>query len=223
MRARRDAEYEEPDEIRVLLADDHPSVRTGLREMLEGKANIRVVAEASDGREAVQLALRHRPEVALVDLQMPVMDGYQATSEIAAASPDTAIVILSARGRQGEVLRAVEAGAKGYLLKGAAEPEIVAAVRKAARGAAPLSPAVAGGDLLRGAGGGIFAGLSPREVECLSLGAEGLSPEGIAAELRVSRNTVKTHTSRAFAKLGVNTLAAAVAQAIRLGYLDDSS
>lgn len=213
----------EPDEIGVLIADDHPLVRAGLKEMLEGKAGIVVVAEAGDGREAVELAMRHRPAVALVDLQMPVVDGYRATSEISAGSPGTAVVILSARGRQGEVLRAVEAGARGYVLKGAAEAELVAAVRKAARGEIPLSPGVAGGYLLREAGVGISAGLSPREVECLSLGAEGLSPEEIAARLRVSRNTVKTHTSRAFSKLGVHSLAAAVTRAIRLGYLDDGS
>lgn len=200
--------------IRVLVADDHAVMREGLAALL-GAAGIEVVATARDGREAVQAASRSAPDVALLDLSMPLLNGIDAIREIRARLPEVRIVVLSMHSDREQVHRALAAGAIGYVLKDAAAADVVAAVRSARLGRPFISPAVAhAGD--KGKAGPI-ASLSARERQVLQLVAEGKSSAEIARLIHLSPKSVETYRSRLMKKLGVADLPALVKFAVRHG------
>lgn len=204
--------------VRILVCDDHPVVRAGVMEMLQSQEDLSVVGEASDGAQAVLQARRIQPDVALVDLMMPGSDGFLAIAGISEASPATQVLVLSMQARYADVVRAVEQGAAGYLLKDIPREDLFAAVRSVARGETPLAPLIAG-DLLERLRRGTDKDLSAREVEVLQLAAKGMPNKRIAQELFISQATVKSHFVRINDKLGVTDRTAAVVKAIRLGYL----
>jgi DNA-binding NarL/FixJ family response regulator len=206
--------------IRLLIADDHPVVRDGLRGMLAGEADFEVVGEAASGAEAVALTDRERPDVVLMDLQMPEMDGATATAEIAARFPATRVLVLTTFDADADILRAVEAGATGYLLKDTPRERLFPAIRAAARGETVLAPTVATRlvSQMRGRAATTEA-LTSREVEVLELVARGSSNADIAAALFISEATVKTHLLHTFAKLGVDDRTAAVVAALERGII----
>ena len=207
-----------PESLSVLIADDHPVVREGLRGMLAAEAGIVVVAEASSGDEAVVMAIRHQPDVVLMDLRMPGGDGVQATAGIVAALPHSRVIVLTTYESDADIVRAVEAGATGYLLKDTPIPDLVTAIRAAARGETVLGPTVAGRLVSRLRRPAVEP-LSGRETEVLSLVARGQTNADIGRALFISEATVKTHLLRAFGKLGVSDRTAAVTRAIELGML----
>lgn len=211
--------------IRVLLVDDHPVVRRGLRAFLETRDSIEVLGEATDGSDAVTLAEAMRPDVILMDLVMPRLDGIEAIRRIGERVPEARVVVLTSFGSDDRVLEAVRAGAAGYLLKDAEPREVEAAVRAAHRGDAVLDPAVTAG-LLRGVAGGQRrpsrgADLTPREHEVLTLIARGRSNRQIADELVIAEKTVKTHVSNLLAKLEVADRTQAAVLALREGLVED--
>ncbi|HEX5597581.1 MAG TPA: response regulator transcription factor [Micromonosporaceae bacterium] len=204
--------------ISVLLVDDHPVVRAGVRGMLDGEPDIVVVGEAASGAEAVTAVQALRPDLVLMDLRMPGLDGVGATEQVLAVSPTTRVVVLTTYETDADILRAVEAGAAGYLLKDASRADLIRAVRLAARGETVLAPSVATRLFHRVRRPGHQA-LSPREVQVLRLVARGLSNPEIGRELHISEATVKTHLLRAFGKLGVSDRTAAVTTALAAGEL----
>lgn len=203
---------------RVLLVDDHPVVREGLRGMVDAEPDLAVVGEAASGAEAVTMAGSLAPDVILMDLRMPDVDGVTATERILAAQPATRIVVVTTYESDADILRAVEAGATGYLLKDASRAELAAAVRDAAAGKTVLAPSVAGRlfGLMREPAQAV---LSAREIDVLALVATGRTNADIGRELHISEATVKTHLLRAFNKLGVSDRTAAVTTAMSLGLL----
>jgi DNA-binding NarL/FixJ family response regulator len=205
--------------ISLLIADDHPVVRNGLRGIFTGDPEFEVLGEASNGREAVTLALARRPDVVLMDLRMPETDGVTAIRELAAASPDTRVLVLTTYGDDSDVLAAIDAGATGYLLKDAPREELLRGVRAASRGESVLSPSVAATLLGRVRAPQPEAPLSPRELEVLTLIAKGATNREAARRLFISEATVKTHLIHVYAKLGVSDRAAAVAAAYERGLL----
>jgi DNA-binding NarL/FixJ family response regulator len=204
--------------IRVVLADDHPIVREGLRGMLAAEPGIEVVAEAASGAEAVAVAARYRPDVVLMDLRMPGGDGVTATAEILAATPGARVVVLTTYETDADIVRAVEAGAVGYLLKDTPVAELSHAIRAAARGETVLAPSVAQ-RLVSHVRQPRRDVLSSRETEVLALVARGLTNAEIGQRLSITEATVKTHLLRSFGKLGVNGRTAAVTSAIALGVI----
>jgi DNA-binding NarL/FixJ family response regulator len=206
--------------VRVLLVDDHPVVRAGLHGMLSAEPDLEVVAEAGSGDEAVVLAARHRPDVVLMDLRMPGMDGATATARIAAELPEVKVLVLTTYDTDGDIVRAVEAGAAGYLLKDTPREQLADAVRAAARGETVLAPPVAAKLMTRMRGPAPEAAtLTVRETEVLALVARGRTNADIGRELHISEATVKTHLIRIFAKLEVDDRTAAVTAALRRGLL----
>ncbi|MCW6008335.1 response regulator transcription factor [Micromonospora sp. CPCC 205371] len=196
--------------IRVLVVDDEPLITAGIRTVLESAGDIVVVAQAADGRSAVTEALRHRLDVALVDIQMPVLDGLSTVEELRRVTPELRTVMLTSYGAEPNVLRALEGGVAGFVLKNCAPDELIGAVRAAHRGDAYLSPEVTRmvlGMVGPSAAGrrrdaaGRLAGLAPREADVLSLVAEGLSNAEIGRRLGMSEPTVKTYVSRVLVKL----------------------
>jgi DNA-binding NarL/FixJ family response regulator len=196
--------------IRVLVADDEPLIRSGIRAVLESAADIVVAAEAADGRSAVERALACRPDVALVDIKMPVLDGLEAAREIRRHVPGVRVVMLTSFGTQPNARRAVQAGAAGFILKSCAPDELFLAVRAAHAGQAYLSPQIARFvlDMVRPADVGRqqaaaarLATLSPRESQVVALVAQGLPNSLIASRLRMTETSVKTYVSRILAKL----------------------
>jgi len=204
--------------IRVLLVDDHPVVRQGLHAMLDAEADLAVVGEVSSGAEAVEFVANDPPDVVLMDLRMPGMDGATATAKIVASGSRSRVVVLTTYETDTDILRAVEAGAAGYLLKDAPLAELVAAIRGAARGETVLAPSVVG-KLVGRVRTPVRPALSAREIEVLRLVGRGLSNAEIGRELFIGEATVKTHLLRAFSKLGVSDRTAAVTTAMRLGVL----
>jgi DNA-binding NarL/FixJ family response regulator len=204
--------------VRVLIADDHPVVRSGIKGMLEPDPGFEVAGEAASGPEAVALALREHPDVVLMDLQMPGLDGASATAQIKAQLPQTQVLVLTTYVTDADIVRAIDAGAVGYLLKDAPHEDISRAVRAAARGETTLAPAVAQRLMqrVRSPAGGP---LSPREIEVLQLAARGLSNTEIAKELFVSATTAKAHLVHIYSKLGVNDRTAAVTTALERGII----
>jgi DNA-binding NarL/FixJ family response regulator len=213
--------------IRVMVVDDQALVREGLMTLLGVAGDVTPVAAASDGEEAVRLAARHRPDVVLMDLRMPVLDGVEATRQIRSALPDTEVVVLTTHADEASILDALRAGARGYLTKDAGIAEISRAVHAAAAHQAVLDP-VAQSALMEAAGAGARPApssspaslpddLTPREAEVLSLVAEGLSNREIASTLVVSEATVKTHINHVFAKIGARDRAQAVHYAYTRG------
>ncbi len=204
--------------IRVLLADDHPVVREGLRGMLAAESDIEVIGEAGSGAQAVALAAALRPDVILMDLRMPDGDGVKATARLRGEVPEAQIMVLTTYDTDNDILRAVEAGATGYLLKDTPRADLVAAIRAAARGETVLAAAVAGRLVTRIRGPQQDA-LSPRETDVLALVARGLTNAEIGRRLFISEATVKTHLVRACGKLGVSGRIAAVTKAMETGKL----
>ncbi|GAB2841138.1 response regulator transcription factor [Streptomyces deserti] len=204
--------------IRVLLADDHPVVRDGLAAMLSTQPDFTVVGEAATGAEALRQTASLAPDVVLMDLQMPGMDGTTATAAIRAAHPEVRVLVLTTYDTDADITAAVDAGAVGYLLKDTGRHELCEAVRTAARGGAALSPTVAAKVLahMRGDRGD---GLSGRELEVLSAVARGQSNKQIARALRLSEATVKTHLLHIYAKLDVRDRTAAVTAALGRGII----
>ncbi|MFT6291577.1 MAG: DNA-binding NarL/FixJ family response regulator [Ilumatobacter sp.] len=208
--------------ITLLVVDDHPVVRGGIVSLLSAEPDIDVVAECGDGAEAVDAALRLRPAAILMDLRMPILDGVGAITLIRAQWPEAAIVVLTTYDTDEAIVRAIEAGASGYLLKDAPPDDLVDAVRRAAAGETVLAPSVAKRlvDRVRSPGTGA---LSPREIEVLREVASGNTNAHIAERLHISQATVKTHLLHIYDKLGVSDRAAAVARAYDTGVLSSRS
>ncbi|MFC4008492.1 response regulator [Nonomuraea purpurea] len=204
--------------IRLLIVDDHPVVRDGLSSMFARDPEFEVLGEAADGAEAVRLAQTLRPDVILMDLRMPGMDGVSAIRKLAEQASEARVLVLTTYDTDSHVLPAIEAGATGYLLKDAPRDELLRAVRAASRGEAVLAPSVAAllmSRVRRPAPGP----LSPREIEVLQLVAAGATNRDAAAKLFLTEATVKSHLLNIYAKLGVNDRAAAVTEAFNRGLL----
>jgi DNA-binding NarL/FixJ family response regulator len=204
--------------VRVLIADDQALVREGLMTLLQAAPDVEPVAAAANGEDAVALTARHRPDVVLMDLRMPMLDGVEATRRIRAAQPDTEVVVLTTHADEASILDALQAGARGYLTKDAGIAEIARAIHAAAAHQSLLDPGVQA-RLLEAARAGARPApppsalpddLTPREAEVLTLIAGGLSNAEIAATLVVSDATVKTHINHVFAKTGARDRAQAV-------------
>jgi DNA-binding NarL/FixJ family response regulator len=214
--------------IRVLIADDHAVVRQGLRTFLDLQADIDVVGEAADGEEAVALAAEHAPDVILLDLVMPRLDGIGALRRLRETAPAARVIVLTSFGEDERLFTALRAGASGYLLKDVEPAELVRSIRTVHAGGAPLSPAVAARvveELASGGGAGRAASydLTPRELEVLCLIARGRSNKRIALELGVAEKTVKTHVSHVLAKLGLSDRTQAALYAVREGLVSQGS
>jgi DNA-binding NarL/FixJ family response regulator len=204
--------------IRLVIADDHLVVRAGLRAMLGAAPDVAVVGEATTGAEAIDLADRARPNVVLMDLRMPDVDGVAATAKIRERYPDVHILVLTTYDTDGDILKAIEAGATGYLLKDATREELFRAIRAAAAGTSVLAPTVASRLMgqLRAPG---QESLSAREIEILDHVARGRTNKEIGAALFISEATVKTHLLHIFAKLEVQDRTQAVTVALHRGIL----
>jgi DNA-binding NarL/FixJ family response regulator len=204
--------------IRLLIADDHPVVRDGLRAMLATQPDMELVGEAATGTQAVERARALRPDVVLMDLQMPELDGPAAIAALREQAPEVRVLVLTTFGTDADITRAVDAGATGYLLKDAPREQLFGAIRAAARGEAVLSPSVATRVLGRMRAPAQEA-LSPRELEILQAVARGLSNKDIGRQLYISEATVKTHLLRVFSKLAVDDRTAAVTVALERGII----
>jgi DNA-binding NarL/FixJ family response regulator len=204
--------------IRILLVDDHPVVRHGLRGMLDAEPDLTVVGEAGSGAAGVRLAAELAPDIVLMDLRMPDGDGVEATARILTRLPGTRVVVLTTYDTDRDILRAIEAGASGYLLKDAAPAELADAVRAAARGETVLAPSVAS-TLVRQVREPAPPALSAREAEVLRLVAQGRTNAEIGKRLYISEATVKTHLLRIFSKLDVDDRTAAVTTAMTHGLI----
>jgi DNA-binding NarL/FixJ family response regulator len=202
--------------IKILLVDDHPVVREGLRGMLAAEEDLTVVAEAGGAAEAVAAVRAHEPDVVLMDLRMPGGDGVEATARVLAQRPAARVVVLTTYETDADILRAVEAGAAGYLLKDASRADLAQAIRAAARGETVLAPSVAAKLVSRMRSP---VELSRREIEVLRLVARGRTNAEIGRELLISEATVKTHLLRTFGKLEVSDRTAAVTVALERGIL----
>jgi two-component system, NarL family, response regulator NreC len=208
--------------IRTVLADDHIILREGLRRILEESGRVTVVGEAGDGRAAVEVALRERPEVVLMDIEMPELSGTEATREIVKADPRIRVVILSMHDEGGFIEESLRCGAAAYVLKGSPSAELVQAVETVAQGRFYLSPGVSAETVafVRGArdeGGGSLRDLTARERQVLRRIAEGFGNKEIASALHVSPRTVESHRAHLMRKLGVHKASALVRIAIRAG------
>lgn len=205
--------------VRLLIVDDHPVVRAGMVAMLSEEAGLEIVGEAANGAEALGLIPRLRPDVVLMDLRMPVMDGAEATARIIGQPDAPQVLVLTTYDTDADIIRAVEAGARGYLLKDAPPRQIAEAILSAARGETVLAPTVAAKLADRMRAGHEEPELTARETEVLALVAQGQTNAEVGRSLFIGEATVKTHLLRAFAKLGVNDRTAAVTAAYRRGLL----
>ena len=222
--------------IRVLIADDEPMIRAGVRAVLSTDPGIDIVAEAADGQDAVELVRLHRPQVAVLDIRMPKVNGIQAAAEIRRTVPATGVIMLTTFGEDDYILQALGGGAAGFLIKSGEPEELIAGVRAVADGAAYLSPKVAARVVahLASSGAGALAGrreaarervdgLTAREREVLSFLGSGLSNGQIARRLHVVEGTVKAHVSSVLARLGVDNRAAAAVVAHEAGIVPPSA
>ena len=210
--------------IRVLLADDHDLFRAGIRALLQDLAGIEVVAEAGSGREAIRLCQAHHPDVVLMDIMMPELNGLDATARLAAISPGTRTIILSMNAHEEYVLQALRAGAVGYLLKNIGPRELEQAIRTVVRGETYLSPAISKhliAAYLQRVGGEIspLDRLTPRQREVLQLIAEGNTTKAIARKLDLGTKTVETHRAQLMEALDIHDIAGLVRYAIRMGVI----
>ncbi|MEO8358070.1 MAG: response regulator transcription factor [Chloroflexota bacterium] len=208
--------------IKVILADDHPVVRDGLRFLLDAQKDIQVVGTAVNGLEAVELASRLCPDVAVMDISMPLLNGIEATQQILAACPHTHVMILSIHFTSVHIQRALQAGALGYLLKESAGEEVVDAIRTVYEGRRYLSRKIAESvvdEYVRHSAGDVLEGLSPRERQVLQLIAEGKTSSDAAKLLYLSVKTVETYRSRLMQKLGLKDMASLVKFAIQNGII----
>ena len=209
--------------LRILLADDHTVVRQGLRKVLEERPEWQVVAEAGDGRDAVRLAEQHKPDVAVVDVAMPLLNGIEATRQITRRAPQTKVLVLSMYSDEAYVTQMLKAGATGYLLKDSADVDLLEAVQAVSQGKSFFSPAVArlmSDDYARQRGDNAvdrYESLSEREREIFQLVAEGKTNKEIAALLFISPSTVETHRARIMEKLDLHSAAEIVLYAVRRG------
>lgn len=210
--------------ITLLLVDDHPVVRKGTRELLEGESDLRVLGEAGTGEEAVAQARRLTPDVILMDVSMPGMNGIEATRAIKAEQPGVGVLVLTSYDDDAYVFALLEAGAAGYLLKNASEDDLLGAVRAVAAGESALHPSIARKVLERFSA---FASptppeddLSPRELEVLRVAATGRTNKEIARDLDISPRTVQVHLANIFSKLGVGSRTEAVLHGIKRGWID---
>ena len=213
-------------QIRILLADDHNVIRRGLRMLLESQPDFAVVAEAADGRKAVDMALTHRPDVAVLDVSMPHMSGTEAAKRIGEALPGTAIVMLSMHSDEAYVLRALDAGAKGYLVKNSAEGDLIDAIRAVSQGraffSAEISRMLVEDHVREMRARGVtdsYDLLTAREREILQLLAEGKANKDIAALLNLSLFTVETHRRNLQEKLNLHSVAELILYAVRKGVI----
>ncbi|MEV6838321.1 response regulator transcription factor [Streptomyces sp. NPDC051133] len=204
--------------LRIVVVDDHTVMRAGVIALLDGEGDIEVVGEAGDGRAALDLVARHDPDVALVDLRMPVLDGVATTARIAARHPRTRVLILTTYDTDADIERGVEAGAIGYLLKDTTREQLADAIRSAARGETVLAPRVAE-KLVARMRRPVQDPLTARETDVLNAVADGLTNAEIGRRLVISEATVKTHLLRLFAKLDVNDRTRAVVVAMERGLL----
>ncbi|HWC26524.1 MAG TPA: response regulator transcription factor [Solirubrobacteraceae bacterium] len=214
--------------VRVMVVDDHDLFRSGLRRLLDEQEGLEVVADARRGHEAVERARELRPEVVVMDVNMPGMSGVDATRGVREVSPETAVLMLTVTSDEDAVLDAILAGASGYLLKDATLPEIVRGIRAAGEGQSLIAPGVAGSLLERlrrygapDAPSSPPPELSPRELEVLGLIAAGYDNAEIGRRLHLSLSTVKHHVSSTFEKLGVENRIQAAVMAVRLGLVDE--
>jgi len=210
------------DSIRVILADDHAVVRKGIREFLTEPGNIDVIAEASDGDEAIRLIDQHRPDVAMLDIQMPKRSGIDVCRHVRAQHWPIGILILTAYDDTPYVLAVLQAGANGYVLKTADADDIIQAVRDVHEGKSVLDPIIARKLMTQLAGQSIdkpIESLTPREMDVLKLAAHGYTNKAIGAQLNVSDRTVQGHLANIFGKLHVTTRTEAVMRAVALGWL----
>jgi DNA-binding NarL/FixJ family response regulator len=208
-----------------VLADDHAVVRKGIREFLEETGQVQVVAEATSGAEAVALTLEHRPDVAVLDIQMPEMNGIEATRQIKAQAPEVRVLVLTAYDDDPYIFAMLQAGASGYVLKTAPSAELVRAVRAVAHGESALDPAVTAKVMAQLATGKPFGaqaaveGLTERELEVLRLAARGHTNRAIGHKLGISDRTVQGHLANIFGKMGVSTRTEAVLLAMKQGWI----
>ena len=208
--------------MRVLIADDHGIVRSGLRKLLESEEQIEVVAEASDGAEARDLALEHRPDVAILDVKMPEMGGLEATREIRREAPDVSVLILSMHDEERYLFEALKAGASGYVLKRAADSDLMEALHAVERGEPFLTPEAQQALIRDVLGEGESSGeeLTPREEEVVKLVAEAHTNKEIAEKLGLAEKTAENHRSNAMRKLGMRDRVELVRYAIRRGLIE---
>ncbi|HEY3760717.1 MAG TPA: response regulator transcription factor [Verrucomicrobiae bacterium] len=210
--------------IQVLLADDHTVVRQGLRALLEAEADIRVVAEADNGRQAVQLAKKFLPAVVIMDIAMPNLNGLEATRQITKDVPGTKLLVLSSYNDDEYVIQVIKAGAKGYLLKQTAATELINAVREVSRGNPYFSPAISRRLVDENRDGKLdskkHGDLTSREMEVLQLIAEGNANKQIAAELNISIKTVEKHRQQVMNKLNIHDIAGLTRYAISKGIVE---
>ena len=213
-------------QIRILLADDHTIIRSGLRLLLGQQPDFAVVAEASDGREAVELVSKHHPEIAILDIGMPQLNGIEATQQIVSSEPRTQVVILSMHSDEGYVLRALKAGARAYILKNSAEADLIRAVRTVADGKSFFSPVISKmllEDYVRQIRENhvedSYDLLTPREKEILQLLAEGRTNKEVANILQLSVYTVDTHRGNILQKLNLHGVPELILYAVRKGII----
>jgi len=214
--------------MRVLLADDHTLVRKGIRALLEAVPGVEVIAETADGREALDLIDLKRPDVAVLDITMPGLNGLEVAARASTASPGTKVLILSMHAGEAYVAQALKAGVAGYLLKDAADDELALALHAVVRGDVYLSPRISKQVVERYAAAAAahpdpLAGLTPRQREVLQLVAEGHSSKEIAGRLGLSLKTVETHRSQIMERLGIRDVAGLVRFAIRVGLVSPES
>ena len=213
------------DKIRVILADDHALVRQGIRQFLEEANDISVVAEAANGEEAVRLVEQHRPDVAVLDVQMPVLNGIEATRQIRARFPGIRILILTAYDEDPYVFALLQAGANGYILKSADADDLLQAVRRVYRGESVLSPEVTEKVVRQIQQGGPaqaanqVESLTAREIDVLRLAAQGRTNRAIGRELGISDRTVQGHLANIYGKLNVASRTEAVTEALKRGWI----
>jgi DNA-binding NarL/FixJ family response regulator len=212
--------------IRILLADDHDLFRAGIRSLLQSLSGIEIIAETGDGREALRLCKAHQPDVVLMDIMMPQLNGLDATARLAAISPEMHTIILSMNANEEYVLQALRCGAAGYLVKNISPSELEQAIRAVARGETYLSSAISkhviaayvqrvGGEAI-----GAFDRLTPRQREVLQLVAEGNTTKQIGGALKLSVKTVEMHRSQLMAALDIHDIAGLVRYAIRMGLIN---
>lgn len=216
------------DEIRVMLVEDHILVREGTRELLDQEDDLRVVAEAGDGEEAIRLAAEHEPDVVIMDIAMPKLNGIEATQRIKAMNPATAVLVLTAYDDDQYVFAFLEVGAAGYLLKDVSTEDLIRAIREVHSGESVLHPAVARKVIdhfshqartERKEQSRALEELTSREMEALTLAAKGMTNREIADQLTISVRTVQVHLSNIFSKLGVGSRTEAVLYALRKGWI----
>jgi DNA-binding NarL/FixJ family response regulator len=207
--------------IRVIVADDHGVLRDGLASVIAAQPDMQVLATASNGAEAVELCRSDPPDVVLMDLEMPVLDGIEATRAIVATAPDVAVLVLTSFSDRRRITGALDAGAVGYLLKDASADEVVRGIRTAAEGGSPLDPRAARSLLDAKSAPDPLAGVSPREREVLGLLLDGMPNKLIARRLGISEKTVKSHLTKVFRAIGVDDRVQAILWVERHGLRND--